>query len=274
MYKQTRSCRLAVSHWRIAVVSESGELIQALQEKYPAFMDKSGDSPSLSVHVVLEPGAARKPGDADPLMHFEDSRLVFAAPGFRGSLDEAAREANLWISSDRPAADVDLFLRIAFGLLAVRQGGFLLHTSAIVREGLTYLFFGHSGSGKTTVSRFSSAYTVLNDDSVMLVPDQACWLAYSTPFTNPTQAPPTPLPEGMPVAGLYRLVKDQTVFLEGISQPEGAAEMISCTPILAALPGLGQEVLDHIHLFLREVPIFRLHFRKDDSFWNVIVSSR
>ena len=68
--------------------------------------------------------------------------------------------------------EVEYFLRVIYALLVFQAGGLLFHAAGIVRDGQCYLFFGHSGSGKTTVARLSSTDLVLNDDLVVLIPRQ------------------------------------------------------------------------------------------------------
>ena len=59
------------------------------------------------------------------------------------------------------------FLRVTYALLLIRHGGFLFHSAGMIRNGCGYLFYGHSGSGKTTVSRLSQNHvTLLSDDLV------------------------------------------------------------------------------------------------------------
>jgi len=163
---------------------------------------------------------------------------------------------------------------VAYALLVFEVGGLMFHTAGIVRKGKAHLFFGHSGSGKTTVSRVSDTDTILNDDLLILLPQPGKdpanfkWMAYSTPFWNPTQVQPTR--ESAPVVGIYRLVQDRDVFLEPMGSGQALAEMISNIPVIPDDPARGTELLNRGTTFLKEVPAYRLHFLPDNSFWDVI----
>ena len=146
-----------------------------------------------------------------------------------------------------------------------------MHAAGVIDEGNAYLFFGHSGSGKTTSSRLSAPRQVLNDDGILLLLEPEGWVAYGTPFTNPTQVPPSP--GRAPLGGIYRLVKDSEVFIEPLSPAALLAELLSCVPILAALP---QEIMHVMQIetdIVQKVAGGYLHFRKDSSFWEVILAA-
>jgi hypothetical protein len=136
------------------------------------------------------------------------------------------------------------------------------------------LFFGHSGSGKTTVARVSRDDIVLNDDLLLLIPGNSGenrkirWIANATPFWNPTQVSPSN--HSGPVVGLYRLVQDIEVYLEPMGAGQALAELISNIPVIPDDPSRIEILLNRVNEFLESVPAYRLHFLPDDSFWNVI----
>jgi hypothetical protein len=109
---------------------------------------------------------------------------------------------------------------------------------------------------------------VLNDDLVLLLPEDGIWMAYGTPFTNPTQVPPSS--GRAPLAGIYRLVQDPQVYIRPISRAILLAELLSCVPILAILPQEMPHVVQIEADIIKKIAGGYLHFRKDPGFWDVI----
>jgi hypothetical protein len=72
------------------------------------------------------------------------------------------------------------------------------------------------------------------------------------------------------VAGFYRLVQDSRVFLEPLGGARGASEVIGSLPFVTERAAHGDEILEAVSGALRGAPAFRLHFRKDPSFWEVL----
>jgi len=168
------------------------------------------------------------------------------------------------------------FLRVVYSTLALRRGGFLLHSAAVVRKGRAYLLFGPSGSGKTTASSLSkqddATSRVLSDDLILVLPGgegQAQTMAVSSPFRGWFAELPA-AQESFPVVGFYRLVQDERVFLEPLGTARGTSEVIGSLPFVTDRAEYGEQILGAVSRALAGAPASRLHFRKDPSFWQVL----
>ena len=259
---------LSIAGIGVAVRCNDASLAARLRRRYRAF--PATGTIQLTARIDLA-GQLRATALLDTGTTFRDGVLHFTAPGYEGFIDEKAGEAQLLLSSAQPLEEVDYFLRVAYALLALRAGGLLFHAAGIVRRGRGYLFFGHSGSGKTTVARLSPDDLVLNDDLVLLMPKGRRWVVHATPFWNPTQVRPTC--RSVPLTAMFRLVQDKEVYLEEMGRGEMLAELVANVPVIPSDPIRSHKLLEVGRRLLRQVPIYRLHFRPDASFWRVVESS-
>jgi len=237
---------------------------------YPGFIIPPVPQPDLCLEVSCA-AVSQAPRWEELQVSLAEEQMLYTAPGCQGRL-AANGSAHLDVFASHPFLETDLFLRIGLGFLALRRGGVLLHTAGVVQQGRAYLFFGHSGSGKTTAARLSAPRQVLNDDLVLLLPApgaaSTAWLACATPFTNPSQVAPGP--GQAPLAGIFRLLKDTQVYVRPMRPAAALAELLSCVPLLAVLP---QEMARGFAILTRltqQTQCGYLHFRKDDSFWQQI----
>lgn len=260
------SCSLSIAGLTVCVSSDSTALVDRLCRRYQAFSGLGAAHLAVRVQVT---GRRRISALLDTGMVFRDGLLHFTAPGYEGFIDEEGGVAELSLSSMQPVEDVDYFLRVAYALLAFRAGGLLFHAAGIVRGGGAYLFFGPSGGGKTTVARLSPDDLVLNDDLVLLMPRADGWEAYATPFWNPSQVR-SPGPCSAPLAGMFRLVQDTAVYLEEMGPARALAELVSSVPVISADPARSLELLEVGRCLGDAVPVYRLHFLPDASFWDVV----
>jgi hypothetical protein len=175
--------------------------------------------------------------------------------------------------SDEPAREAEYFLRIALAFLAFQRDGLLVHCAALKRRHLVQLFIGQSGSGKSTVVALSvvaDRATALGDDLILLRRDQAGWRAFGTPFWNLEATRREGELSSGPVAGIYKLVQDRAIYVEPMRPAVAAAELVANCPIVNDQPALLPDLIGRCREIAGVIPVRRLHFRKDDAFWDVI----
>jgi hypothetical protein len=195
--------------------------------------------------------------------------LHFTAPYYTGTIDIAHQRGQLAFTSLQLFEAADYFVRTALALLAFAAGGLLFHAAGLAYHDRGYAFFGYSGSGKTTVARVSSRARLLNDDLVVLLPQAQRWDMFATPFSNPSQVQPAGH-QRVPLTALYRLIQDRRIFLEALDPALALAEVVASSPIVCADPDRAVALLDRAAQLTRAIPVQRLHFLPDDSFWNLI----
>jgi hypothetical protein len=247
---------------------ESPSLYPRLERRYGGFLStlSTYENP-FHIRILLPQSQTAKPENKAPI--FTQNGLQYTPPGWEGMLDFSQKIGWMRPASPYIIEEIDYFLRIVCAVQAFQSGGLLFHAAGILREGLAYIFFGPSGIGKTTISRLSGKKNVLNDDLVLLFPDHPGWTVYSTPFYNPTQI----TPQGnrhAPLAGMYRLVQDQQADLKINSPGQALAEVVANVPVISTDSTRTLELLSRCQSLLEKVPVFRLHFRKDKSFWEII----
>jgi hypothetical protein len=259
------TCSLDIAGINITLTCDNARLFDELCWRYHAFLSVG------TVEFLLDITWKKITSSTVfviPNISFNSGKVFLSGPNFSGCGDIVNRQAELEIQVSTPLEAVDYFLRVLIALLTFQAGGMMVHGAGILHSGSGYLFFGHSGSGKTTVSRSSVNDEVLNDDLVVLMPNGYTWTMYSTPFWNLTQVEPKPLTA--PLVAMYRLVQDKSVFLEPLKPGQALAEFVSNIPIISVNSEQSIALMERSMKLLRGVPVYRLHFLPDDSFWQVI----
>lgn len=264
---------LSVAGLGVSVGCDDLAWIERLRQRYAHFPLSATDQVGLRAWIKIRSDSSMPISQVlavspSPGFEFSQGRLYFTLPGYSGWVDVHSGQAEFACPAVAIVEDVEYFLRVVYALLIFQAGGLLFHAAGILQDGLVFLFFGHSGSGKTTVARLSPQAMVLNDDLVALLPGEAGWKVFSTPFWNPSQARPCPL--SAPAAGLYRLVQDRQVYLEPMHAAQAAAEMLSNVPVIAGDAGRSLVLLQRCRQILLDLPAYRLHFLPDASFWSIV----
>jgi hypothetical protein len=257
---------LTIGPLRVIVSTAEPAIHAELRAAYRAFaVDEAPVRYTLTVPVAYASG----PAPAEWPFTFKRGVLRFTAAHYSGAIDLRAQRAQLNVVASHPFEPIDYFVRAALALLAFEAGGLLFHAAGLARHGSGYGFFGYSGSGKTTVARVSTEAIILNDDLVVLLPRSDRWWMYATPFSNPSQTMPAG-PQSVPLSALYRLEQDRRVFVESIDPAAALAEVVASSPVVSADPDRAVDLLARAEQIVTAVPVQRLHFLPDSSFWAIV----
>jgi len=200
--------------------------------------------------------------------YYSQGNYVISSPHYKGVINPQSSQAEFIFSSPMPLYDFEYFLRIVISHALYRKGGFLFHSAGIIRNDRAYLFFGKSGSGKTTVAHHSTGMRILSDDLVGVLPSSDGVVAYSTPFWNPgwhhhekTQAE---------VAGFYRLIQSTNVTRISLPESIAVSEILSSIPVVPLNEQFCVNLIPTIQEVLSKVGAYYLHFLPDNTFWEAV----
>jgi hypothetical protein len=189
------------------------------------------------------------------------------APGGAGALRVCAPGDSVYALSA-----FENYLRWMVADLALPRGGFILHSAGLAREGKAYLFFGHSGAGKTTVCSLSPEAELLSDDLVLVLRSGDQFVASTTPFQG-TLSQGAKCRRTFPLAGAFRLRQSSEVRVAPMPLGLAVGTILSCCPFVSEPGKRSGLLLPLVENFCRTLPVNELFFRKESSFWGVVVQS-
>ncbi len=156
----------------------------------------------------------------------------------------------------------ELILRLAWYLLATRQGAVLIHACALREGDVAVVAAGKSGDGKSTLSRLGvgAGLRLLTDEVVMLFPDgRVCGTPFRSDFENAGQPG---LVRARYFFALEKAPQEQLKDLSALAATQLA--MAQCFDVAeVALPR--PEVRRRLLQFLASVELRTLAFRKDPA---------
>ncbi|HVR96950.1 MAG TPA: hypothetical protein VMW27_10065 [Thermoanaerobaculia bacterium] len=208
-------------------------------------------------------------------LDFAPDAVCMAGLRLMGRLDWRPGLAGaLWTSEDGElfAGIFENFFRALVAYRLLEQGGVVVHSAGLVRNGGAFLFLGRSGAGKTTVSRLGLVHgaTVLSDDLNALQPaadgsDSA--ELEKLPFTGDLGESGAPAAR-YPLRALFRLEKSEEDRLIPLSRAEAVACLLACSPFLNVDPYRRDDLIANLlHLL---APGFALRFSLDGGFWSIL----
>ena len=194
---------------------------------------------------------------------------------FAGRLDVEARKADLRLVEPEGVLHdrgLENYLRVLTASFVLEAGGFLLHGAGIVRDGKAFVFFGPSGAGKTTITQLSPDDLVLSDDLTLVVRTPRGYEAAGIPFGLAHHHVPESA-GSFPIDSFNMLVQAAAVRRTELAPAQALAEIAGCLPFVMQDTAQSARGLDNVANVVWEVPVHRLEFRKDASFWNVLTEA-
>lgn len=267
------SVRITDFSLRLSGLSE--ELLEAVRERYHPFIDENGKE-GLSVEFLE--GESSCLGPDDGYLKLEEASFpgerVLLSNDFSGTWNEVLGRGRLFVSAgnsirSKLTAFENYFRWLAANLL-IERGGFLFHSAGLVRNGSAYLFFGHSGAGKSTVTEFSPGAGILSDDLVLVLPDGAAYRASTTPFFG-VMSQREKETGSFPLRGCFRLRKSDHVEKKVVSKAQAFGLLIPSCPNIMSGRRRNELLYPALRKFLDTVPVYELFFRKDASFWEAVL---
>jgi hypothetical protein len=169
---------------------------------------------------------------------------------------------------------VENYLRAAVAWMAAGMGGALVHSAGAVLDGRGYLFFGPSGAGKSTLSECNTRADIISDDLTLVLPDaDGRPELVGSPFRG-TYEGGEPMTGRYPLVAGFRIVQDTVASVREVHRVKVFGELVGNFPFVAEAYRDRPDLFESMENAFRNTPLYHLHFRKDDSYWDAIREAR
>jgi len=248
---------------------------RVIDEHYSNFL--SDKNPSLQVDMNIKPiespSLLESSQASSPIEHYVNGDRIYFR-GFKGDI-----EGYIDLLSGKAKGTTiripyrfDAFLRVIYSLWLVKLGGFLLHATGVKDRDDTYVFFGVSGSGKTTVARLSEDRVILSDELIAIRSTNGSYQVYGTPFMGEFARGGVNIKADL--RHLFLLKKDRENFLRPLDQGQRLKRLFQCILFFGENTNLLNTLFDLCTDMVEQVPFYQLHFLPDRSFWHCIKSMK
>ena len=231
---------LRFAQLRLAMQAGEPELFLSVPPEYQPFLDSgeeaadctfewtlgrviAPESPPLVESVIWRAWA--EAGGGEEIVFFWGGGDPYLSVKFNPAFTGAS-VTRIEQDADRRALNVAEypFSEYVASRLLARRGAVELHASSVVLDGLAYLFVGHSGAGKTTISLIAEegGAEVLSDDRTIVEIDPSGPVAWGTPWHGTGKRSSA---GSAPVGGIYLLVQDSENRVEPIKPSLAVKEL-------------------------------------------------
>jgi hypothetical protein len=266
----TPSFSMAIGHLGFEIQTPDHVWLAALAPLYGEFpLDTAPDwQVSLTHDSDLVPAAQAWIEHTGPLTRFH-------IENYAGWIDLDLRQASVRTSSlaIAPAAVERTIAYACMQMLPREHNSLLLHAAGILWRGKGLIVSGHSGAGKTTVSRLSLGYGELfNDEMVIVDLSSKPPMLLSTPFLG-RKTPPELVRRTNRSASadaLLLLAHAPGFELRQLGPSEAVMELLR-TDIAAVERLTSAEFwMAVVEQLVESIPVYQLHFRPTAELWDFL----
>ncbi len=227
--------------------------------RQPLFMAPRMDgSPATAAHYQLE-------------IQADARQLRMQGKQFAAYIQWRRKMGRLLLGRRDHSGSMQNALRVLLAYLLSESNGMLLHASGVVVNGEAYVFFGRSGSGKSTVAALSKSlgYQVLSDDLIALRKLPNGYFVYGLPFKG-SHPEAVVSPGRYPLAGIFHLQKSDEVTLSPLQPGRAVGQLLSCLPFFHQDSHAMTRMLPLVSDLILGCGGYELSFRADASFWELL----
>jgi len=271
MTKNHDSVMLDIGGISVLILSGNQEFIAQTKERYANFI-ASGLDPSLKIEVEILPSRNLKtnpaPAAESPDASFDNSkgRWTIKWHDLFGEFD--LRKGKGKFSCSPGPSGLNSFLRFVYSLILLKEPGFLVHASSLIRSGGGYIFPGKSNAGKTTITQLSPDTTLLIDDISLIKIVNGASVAFGTPFWGALAVGGENV--SIPISGIYFPVKDKKNYVQKLSPRQALEKLLPNVVFFASDSEFSKQLFNLCYDLVTKVPAHELHFLPEPLFWRCI----
>ena len=264
----------------LAIEGLDAPLAAMLRERYGPYADDASRTRSAALRIRFAREACDyfiEPPDAaefNPIwLACDGTRIRYVGHQLAGWFDTSAGAGEVLLSRgvyEPELRALENYIRCAVAWSAAERGGALIHAASAVKDGKGYVFYGESGAGKSTLSEMSSRGRVVSDDLSLVLPRAGGGLdLVGSPFRG-TYEGGDPVVGRFPLAAGFRIVKAERAEVREARRVIAFGQLVGNLTFVAEAFRERPDLFASIEAAFASVPLFHLHFRKDDSYWDAI----
>jgi hypothetical protein len=163
------------------------------------------------------------------------------------------------------------FMHLISAYVVHRGWGLLVHSSCILNGTRAHLFAGKSGAGKSTVTELSLPRGIFSDEATLMKISPEAVTVYHSPFRSDYH---TALEEQLnpnSLGSIQILEQSLTNTRVQLKKSESMLTLIDKVFYWAPSPEATTMIMAKLKQLVDIVPVYQLHFRKDATFWELII---
>jgi hypothetical protein len=248
----------------IHVVCSSSKIFNIFKKNFQHFICPFTGVPDMN--VTIEDGYGTPFVDYEVKRSEEANRISFQRADYLIQVDSNYKNTKVSVYDELALKHALMNLYSSF--IVYHNWGLLIHSSCVLENGSAHIFSGHSGAGKSTAARLSHPRELLSDEATIVKITKASITVYNSPFRSERDANgDEQISRLESIQLLNQALSNKRI---EIKKTEALFQLIDKVFYWSYKPEETTKVLNLLKLLVEQVPVYQLHFQKNNTFWELI----
>jgi hypothetical protein len=193
-------------------------------------------------------------------------KVIFSRADYLIKVDNDYKSATISVNDELALKHALTNLYSSF--IVHHNWGLLIHSSCAIENGKAHIFAGHSGAGKSTAAKLSSPRLLLSDEATLVRITSDGIKVYNSPFRSELKA--SPFKANVELASVQILYQALINSRVKIGKSDALLQLIDKVFFWPHSQEETRAILNLLTMLVKQVPVFELHFQKNNTFWELI----
>lgn len=248
----------------IHILCESKNLRKMLGKNFHSYISAENIQPDIVIKVEDGFGVSFQDYHVDIMK--DNNQILYRRADYLIQVDSDYKTASISVYDELALKHALMNLFSSF--IVYHNWGLLIHSSCVIENGKAHIFAGQSGAGKSTAAKLSYPRNLLSDEATLVKITEEDVQIYNSPFRSEIEADA--------FHGNLSLASVQILFQALQNKREKVAKSDSLFQLMDKVffwPQSQEEtstIMKLMTLLVKQVPVYELHFQKNNSFWELI----
>jgi hypothetical protein len=248
----------------IYIICESNYLMEELNQNFSNHLVAKGIRPDLTIKI--------NKGYGVPFSNYEveinknTEKVIYRRADYLIEIDTEYKFATISVYDELALKHALTNLYSSF--IVYHQWGLLIHSSCVIEDGKAHIFAGHSGAGKSTAAKLSYPRQLLSDEASLLKITENDISVYNSPFRSELKA--DAFKENIELASIQILYQSLVNRRVRIGKSDALLHLMDKVFFWPHSQEEAKIIVKLIAMLVQQVPVYELHFQKNNTFWELI----
>jgi hypothetical protein len=248
----------------IYLICKSSYLIDELNQNFNNNIIATRYKPDLTIKINA--------GFGVPFLNYEvevsknTERIIYRRADYLIEVDKEYKFATISVYDELALKHALTNLYSSF--IAYHQWGLLIHSSCAIEDGKAHIFAGHSGAGKSTAAKLSYPRQLLSDEASLIKITPNGIKVFNSPFRSELKA--DTFKENIELASIQILYQALVNSRFRIGKSDALLHLMDKVFFWPHSQEEAKIIVKLIAMLVQQVPVYELHFQKNNTFWELI----